>query len=215
MIKILPSLASANPMCLGQEIQSISSLGYLHVDLEDGNFVPNITFGMKTVRSALVLEPQMVCDVHLMVMEPERYLQELSELGIAAVAVHWEAVAYPARLINRIRQMGMRAGIAINPKTSAEEILDYLDQLDYVLVMSSEPDYAGEQFQKSALEKVRLLRKWAPKIEIVVDGGVNQDNIGAVTTAGANTVVLGRALFQAENVEETVSYYRQRGCVNE
>lgn len=215
MIKILPSLASANQMRLESEIRKVESLGRLHFDIEDGNFVPNITFGMKTTRSACMLIPGISKDAHLMVTNPADYLDGLAECGFDAVSFHWEAAPYPMRLINRIRQLGMRSGIAVNPRTPACEIEDYLADVDYVLVMSSEPDGAGECFQQRVLEKVRRLRQWNSSIEIIVDGGVNLDNIQSVISAGANGVVLGRAIFAAEDVNQIVEKFQQKGCAKQ
>lgn len=215
MIRILPSLASADQMQLEREIRRVESLGCLHFDIEDGNFVPNITFGMKTIRSACVLIPDVSKDAHLMVTNPADYLDALAACGFEAVSFHWEAAPYPMRLINKIQQLGMRAGIALNPRTSAQEIVDYLTDIDYVLIMSSEPDGAGECFQKRILEKIRYLRQQDKHIEIIVDGGVNAKNITDVVSAGANGVVLGRAIFAAENVKDAVSYFQQKGCAKE
>lgn len=215
MIKILPSLASANQMQLESEIRRVESVGCLHFDIEDGNFVPNITFGMKTVRSACKLIPDISKDAHLMVTNPADYLEALAECGFDAVSFHWEAAPYPMRLINRIRQLGMRPGIAVNPRTPACETEDYLADIDYILVMSSEPDHAGECFQTRILEKIRQLRQENDKVEIIVDGGVNLENIGAVVSAGANGVVLGRAIFAAEDVFETVNKFQQKGSARQ
>lgn len=214
MTKILPSLASANQMCLEQEIRRVESLGCLHFDIEDGNFVPNITFGMKTVRSACALLKDIACDAHLMVTNPADYLEDLAECGFQAVAFHWEAAPYIMRLINKIRKLGMRAGIAINPRTPAQEITDYLDRVDYVLIMSSEPDGAGECFQKEALDKIRFFRQHNPSVEIIVDGGVNENNFRDVICAGASGVVLGRAIFRAENIAYFIADLQRKGREN-
>lgn len=190
----------------------MESLGCLHFDIEDGNFVPNITFGMKTVRSACALLKDIACDAHLMVTNPADYLEDLADNGFEAVAFHWEAAPYPMRLIHKIRKLGMRAGIAINPRTPAQEITDYLDRTDYVLIMSSEPDGAGECFQKESLEKIRFFRQRNPSVEIIVDGGVNENNIRDVISAGASGVVLGRAIFRAKDISQTVTDIQQKGC---
>lgn len=211
MTKILPSLASANQMCLEREIQKVESLGYLHFDIEDGNFVPNITFGMKTVRSACALVKDVSCDAHLMVTNPENYLEDLAACGFSAVAFHWEAAPYPMHLIHKIHGLGMRAGIALNPRTLAAEITDYMDSADYVLLMSSEPDHAGEFFQNRVLNKIQFIREKKPDFEIIVDGGVNESNFENVVCAGASGVVLGRAIFQAENVSKKIAELQQKG----
>lgn len=205
MIKILPSLASANQLRLEEEIQKVSFIGHLHFDVEDGNFVPNITFGMKTIKSACSVLKNVCCDAHLMVINPMEYLEGLADLGFLAAAFHWEAAAYPMRLINCIQNLGMKAGIALNPRTPASEILDYLDQADYILLMSSEPDGAGEVFQEKVLDKITLLRKTNPSIDIIVDGGVTENNFQWVVQRGASGVVLGRAIFHAGDPEYLIN----------
>lgn len=211
MTKILPSLASANQMCLEQEIRRVESLGYLHFDIEDGNFVPNITFGMKTVRSACEIAKDLCRDAHLMVTNPESYLNDLADCGFSAVAFHWEAAPYPMRLIEKIHSLGMRAGIALNPRTPASSIIEYVDSVDYVLLMSSEPDGAGEAFQNRVLNKIRVIRSADSNLEIIVDGGVNDNNFHDVIQAGASGVVLGRAIFRGENLGKKIADLQQKG----
>lgn len=211
MTKILPSLASANQMRLEQEIRRVESVGYLHFDIEDGNFVPNITFGMKTVRSACEIAKDLCRDAHLMVTNPEDYLEDLAECGFSAVAFHWEAAPYPMRLIHKIHSLKMRAGIAINPRTPVTDIMDYIDSIDYVLLMSSEPDGAGEYFQDRVLNKICMIRGKKMDFEIIVDGGVNENNFQDVIYAGASGAILGRAIFQAENISQKLAELQQKG----
>lgn len=212
MVKILPSLASADQLHLEQEIQKAKKAGYLHFDIEDGNFVPNITFGMKTVKSACAILDHVVCDAHLMVTNPMEYLEELSAAGFQGTAFHWESASYPMRLVNKIRKLGMRAGIALNPRTPAGELTDYLDRIDYLLLMSSEPDGEGELFQTEVLNKIRFFREKNKKIEIWADGGVNEQNFRQVISAGAGGVVLGRAFFQAEDTEDLLTRLQREDC---
>lgn len=204
MIKILPSLASANQLYLKSEIEKVKFIKHLHFDIEDGNFVPNITFGMKTVKSVCAILEDVSYDAHLMVTNPLDYVEELGKEGFSAVAFHWEGAPYPMRLIEKIHKFGMRAGIALNPRTPAEEILSYLGCADYILLMSSEPDGAGELFQENVLNKVRTIKKEAKNMEVIVDGGINMDNYRNIVSAGADGVVLGRAIFRSENVNEFV-----------
>ncbi len=210
MVEILPSLASANQLCLEQEIQKVQHLGRLHFDIEDGNFVPNITFGMKTVKSACSILRNVCCDAHLMVTNPEDYLEELSELNFSAVAFHWESVAYPMRLIHAIHKRNMKAGIALNPRTSASSVTDYLSKADYMLLMSSEPDRAGEKFQEQVLGKIEFMRRSNPDLEIVVDGGIDEMNFGRIAVSGATKAVIGRAVFQAKDVDDLISKLRKK-----
>lgn len=198
MVKILPSLASADQLCLKSEIEKVKFTKHLHFDIEDGNFVPNITFGMKTIRRACTILEGVEYDAHLMVTDPLDYIDELGALGFAAVAFHWENAPYPLRIIRKIQGLGMKAGIALNPRTAAEEIQGYLSEADYFLLMSSEPDGAGERFQPNVLPKIRFLRNQAEKKEIIVDGGINEENYQSIIDAGADGIVLGRAIFQSE-----------------
>ena len=199
MVKVLPSLASANPMKLGEEIEKAKCFGHMHFDIEDGNFVPNITFGLKTVRRACELLGDTVKDAHLMVTNPEDYIDVFGELGFAAMCFHWEAAPYPMRLIHKIRANDMKAGIALNPRTPVWEMEAYLPEIDYILLMASEPDGAGELFEELTYGKLEYLRKKKASCEIVVDGGVNLNNVFDVVRAGAGSVVMGRAVFQAED----------------
>ena len=172
-----------------------------------------ILFGMKTIRSACsILEKDVIKDAHLMVTNPEEYIPVLADIGFDAVAFHWESVKYPMRLIEQIHQLGMKAGIGLNPKTSAEEIDSYLQQTDYVLLLSAEPDLAGEYFQRRILDKIVHIREKNRTVEIIVDGGVNEQNIGEISQTGADGVVLGRAIFQTDDVENLVESFRMKGA---
>lgn len=198
-MKIFPSLASADLLKLGENIRRLKGHPYLHIDVEDGNFVPNITFGMKTVRAAAGISSAEV-DAHLMVTHPEEYLEELAEAGVKAAAFHMEASGYPVRLIHKIHKLGMKAGAALNPCTPYQTVLPYLDQADYVLLMSSEPDGAGEDFQEHVLEKIRQLSRASKgQAVIIVDGGIGPEEYCRVKEAGAAGVVMGRTIFQSEH----------------
>lgn len=196
MTTILPSIASANQACLGGEIERLRGWPNLHFDIEDGNFVPNITFGLKTIRALRPLSCAQF-DAHLMVTEPLDYISELLALDVRAIAFHWESTGYPMAVINAIRGGGGRVGIAMNPRTMVEEILPYLPLADYVLVMTSEPDGQGDQFQPMALDKLRRLREASATIEIVADGGIDRERLPSVLENGASAVVMGRAVFSA------------------
>lgn len=198
-MQILPSLASADQMHLGEAIRALKGCPCLHFDIEDGNFVPNITFGMKTIRAAAKLwEGRM--DAHLMVTNPADYLDFLAEAGFCAAAFHWEATGYPLYLIHRIHQLGMKAGIALNPRTSAREILPYKNRIDYVLVMTSEPDGEGDLFQAEMLDKIKTLAECSGgRYQILADGGIGEKEFYAVKEAGASGVVMGRTVFQSED----------------
>ena len=203
---ILPSIASANQADLGGEIRRLEGHPYLHFDIEDGNFVPNITFGLKTIRALRPLSPA-AFDAHLMVTDPLAYLPALSALSFTAVAFHWESTGYPLRVIHTIQDGGSRAGVALNPATPCAPLLPYLSEIDYVLLMTSEPDGRGDQFQPHVLEKVRQLRQAAPDLPIVVDGGIGASQLPAVRESGASAVVMGRAVFSTPSPIETIQRF--------
>lgn len=203
MAVILPSLASADTADLASSIRSLGGYGYLHFDIEDGNFVDNITFGLKTLRAVRKLTDAEF-DAHLMVTDPLKYIAPLAGLDFRTVAFHWESTGYPMRVINEIKRFGMRASAALNPVTPAEAIADYLPVLDEVLIMSSEPDGCGELFQPHVLSKLRRIRELAPDLPIVIDGGVNLELLPLVTEAGAVKVVMGRAVFGAEDPRQFI-----------
>jgi len=206
MLKILPSLASANQMKLGEEIARIRDFKHLHFDIEDGNFVANITFGLKTIKSAMAQCGAIICDAHLMVTKPEDYIDELIALGFKAIAVHWEGLAYPMKLINKVKQQGVRVGLALNPRTAITEIVSYLPDIDYVLLMASEPDNEGELFQYRIYEKIEQLRQVDKEITVVVDGGIKPEMLRGLEAGGVNEVVLGRCLFQGDDISVFDSY---------
>lgn len=196
-IKILPSIASADQLCLRDEMKKIRGTGLLHIDLEDGNYIPNITFGMKTVRS--VCEPGgFEYDVHLLVTDPGRYLDELNQCSVSRIAFHIDAVSYPLELLSRIRKHGMKAGVALNFKQSVREILPFAPHLDYVIIMTSEPDGNGCLFYPPMLEKVKEAREALPKsVEVWADGGVSEEHLEELGAIGADAVVMGRAVWGA------------------
>lgn len=203
-MKILPSLASANQMKLEEEIKRLGDHSYLHFDIEDGNFVPNISFGMKTVRAAAKLTDA-ARDAHLMVTNPLDYIDDLKELDFSAVAFHWESTGYPLRVINQIKKYGMKAGIGINPATDVKQLKPYLNKIDYVLIMTSEPDGQGDQFQKEMIEKVEWLAKQKlENLEIIADGGIGTEELKLLEEAGVTGVVMGRMVFGADDPLDTI-----------
>ena len=199
MAVIVPSIASANPLNLQSELRRLGSYPLLHIDIEDGNFLPNITFGMKTVR-AIAAASEAKLDAHLLVTAPKDYIDPLADCGIAMVSFHIEAAPYPADILNRIRRRGMKAGLAFNFKTSVREALPFVSCLDYVLIMTSEPDDGECLFCSAMLDKIREARSLLPRrISIWTDGGVGEKELPLVAAAGADTVVMGRAVWQADD----------------
>ncbi len=185
----------------------------LHFDVMDGHFVPNLSFGIP-VLAALHKHTRLPLDVHLMVEEPDRLLDQYLSAGAARVAVHWEAVVHLDRVLSRIREGGARAGVAINPATPVELLVDVLPRLDYVLLMSVNPGFGGQSFLPVALDKARRLRDLIARlgvaIEIEMDGGIDRDNIRQVVTAGVDVCVVGSAIFSAPDPVATMSELRSR-----
>jgi ribulose-phosphate 3-epimerase len=195
VIRINPSIASADPLALRDSLRRMGKIPQLHVDIEDGNFVPNITFGMAAVRE-IARCTTIPLDAHLLVASPGAYLADLSACGLAAVAVHYEAADYPLDLLGSIRNTGMRAGMALNFKTSAEALVPFAAALDYVIVMTAEPDARGMRFHPPMAEKIARARALLPEqVEVWADGGIGEVEIPLVAAAGADTVVVGRAVW--------------------
>lgn len=195
MVELIPSLASANQLELKKSIDGLGKIKKIHFDIEDGNFIPNITFGLRTVRDVLAYTTR-EADVHLMVTDPMRYIPPLMRLGVRSIAVHVESTQYPGECLSCIRHSGGRAGLALNFMAPIDRILPYDSMLDYILIMTSEPDGENQQFNPRMLEKISLARKVLPEnIRIAVDGGVSEHWLPEVVACGADTVILGRTIW--------------------
>ena len=193
---LTPSIASANQLALGFEIEKLGGWPRLHLDIEDGNFVPNITFGMKTVWSIAAAASGTTLDVHLMTNDPVQYIMPLAECGIAAICAHIEALEYPMVFVNRARSAKMRVGLALNMKTDIRSLLPFVSLLDYVLIMTSEPDDTGELFFPPMLGRITEARALLPsQVSIHADGGINAEWLKKLSLAGVDEAVLGRAAF--------------------
>ena len=206
---VAPSILSADFGNLERDIKMVdrSAAEWVHVDVMDGVFVPNISFGfpiMKPVRKAT----QKVVDVHLMIVEPEKYVKRFVEAGADYVTFHHEACADPRSTIADIKAAGAKAGVSVKPTTSAEAIFDYLGELDMVLVMSVEPGFGGQSFMPDSLDKVRILRKEIDEkgysCLIEIDGGISAKNAREVFDAGVDVIVAGSSVFEAENQEQAI-----------
>ena len=204
MIKISPSLLAADFTRLGEELSDIERAGadMLHLDVMDGVFVTNISFGLPVVE-ALRNKSGMVFDVHLMIVEPERYVARFIDAGADIVTFHHEATKDTASTLKMIREKGAKAAVSVKPNTPVEEIYPYLELCDMVLIMTVEPGYGGQALIPETIEKVRKIKaeidKRGLKIDVQVDGGINADNATDVKEAGANVLVAGSSVFRAQD----------------
>lgn len=200
MVEIAPSILSADFARLGEEIQAVELGGasILHVDVMDGRFVPNITVGLPVVK-AISRATRLPIDAHLMIVEPGRYAEQFVKAGAKMVSIHVEADPHLQRTVTAIKAAGAEAGVAINPATPLSTLDEALNYVDYVLVMSVNPGFGGQAFIPAVLDKVRRLREMISdrslKTRIEIDGGVDLKNIGTITSAGAEIIVAGSAVF--------------------
>src|SRR5580692_5360812 len=201
-VEIAPSILASNFAKLGDEVRVVEQAGaeVLHVDVMDGHFVPNISLGIPVV-AALRKATKLPLDVHLMIENPELFIEEFIQAGATRVLVHQEATVHLDRALAMIREHGAEAGAVINPATPVAMLSEVLDKVDTVLVMSVNPGFGGQKFIPGALEKIRQLNQWRSRynggFRIEVDGGVDLDNIAELARAGANTFVAGTSIFHA------------------
>jgi ribulose-phosphate 3-epimerase len=206
---IAPSILSANFANLEKDIKEAERGGadYFHIDVMDGHFVPNISYGPIIARTMRKIT-DLPLDAHLMITNPDKFIPEFVEAGVEVIVPHLEAPYDVYRTIQYICKLGAQAGIALNPGTPADLIEPLIDKIDLILVMSVCPGYGGQKFIPSSLEKVRKIRKMVdelkPSIHVALDGGVTKDNIAEIFNAGANFIVAGSAVFRSENIEQAV-----------
>ncbi|WP_449602298.1 ribulose-phosphate 3-epimerase [Paenibacillus sp. Marseille-Q9583] len=200
MIRIAPSILSADFASLGSEVAEaeVSGGDWIHVDVMDGHFVPNITLGPPIVK-AVSLHTKLPLDVHLMIESPERYISDFAAAGASVITVHAEACVHLHRVVHQIKELGLKAGVAINPGTPASAVLEVLEDVDMVLVMTVNPGFGGQAFIPNTLRKITQIREWAnevnPDLLIEVDGGVSEATAPLVVSAGADVLVAGNAVF--------------------
>lgn len=214
MIKLAPSILSADFARLLEDVKKVEKAGceYLHIDVMDGHFVPNITLGPGIVKS-LRKDVNMVFDAHLMIENPDNYIKEFADAGCDIIVVHQEACTHLHRTIQNIKSHGIKAGVALNPATPIETIKYVLQDVDMVLLMSVNPGFGGQSYIPVVTEKIKELKALIDEmnldIDIEVDGGVKPSNIAEVVNAGANVIVAGSAIFNAGDIDEAVKSLRK------
>lgn len=212
-MKLAPSILSADFARLLEDVKKVENAGceYLHIDVMDGHFVPNITIGPLVVKALKKENINMVFDVHLMIENPDNYIDEFVKSGADLITVHEEACTHLHRTLQNIKSKGIKAGVSLNPATPIENIYYVLEQLDMVLIMSVNPGFGGQSFIEPMLEKIQKLKqiidKKGLKIDIQVDGGIKPNNIKKVKEAGANIFVAGSAIFNGD-IDESVKKLR-------
>ncbi len=213
-IKLVPSILAADFGRLGEQLKVLEAAGadMIHIDVMDGNFVPSISFGMPVIRSIRKVTA-LPFDVHLMIREPERYLKEFADCGADSITVHIETCSRIESVIRQIKELGVGAGVALNPGTSLDTLSRALPLADMLLVMTVEPGFGGQSYMEGCTQKIRTLRARLDQMgldtDIEVDGGITKDNVDVVLRAGANVIVSGTAVFRGD-LQQNAAIFRER-----
>jgi ribulose-phosphate 3-epimerase len=215
---IAPSILSADFSQLGSEIERVekASADWIHVDVMDGHFVPNLTIGAPVVRSLSKIAT-IPLDVHLMITDPDRYLEDFAEAGATYITVHAEACLHLQRTLSHIRLLGKKAGVALNPATTPEVLQYVLQDIDLVLIMSVNPGFGGQKFIEEVIPKITRVRDMFERegktgVHISVDGGINPETAKLVTEAGANVLVAGNSIYKSDSIQDAISRLRNSDC---
>ncbi len=215
MIKLAPSILSADFGRLAEEVQAVERAGadLIHIDVMDGHFVPNLTIGPLVVE-AIRPVTRLPFDVHLMIENPDQYLEAFAKAGADWISVHVEACVHLHRTVSRIKELGKKAGVVLNPATPLESLTYILEEIDYVLIMSVNPGFGGQKFIPSALKKIRALKEmiaaYGLDLPVEIDGGVNLETLPEVVRAGADILVAGSAIFNTPDYAATIKAFRQK-----
>mgnify|MGYP001211150819 CR=1 FL=1 len=210
-VKIAPSMLAADFANLERDVQMVnqSKADWFHMDIMDGVFVPNISFGMPVLK-AMARQTKKPLDVHLMIVDPDRYIQTFADLGASVLTVHAEACTHLHRTVQAIKDAGMKAGVALNPHTPISVLEEVITDLDLICVMSVNPGFGGQKFIENTYDKVRRLRALAntknAEVMIEIDGGVTSENAVELVQAGADVLVAGSFVFKSENPSKTISH---------
>ncbi|GAA5435345.1 ribulose-phosphate 3-epimerase [Deinococcus aquaticus] len=211
-VKLAPSILASDFSRLGEELNAIAGADWAHVDVMDGQFVPNISFGLPILAAARAAS-SLFMDVHLMIDRPERYLKDFADAGADGLTVHVESTPHIHRAVQQIRELGKKAGVTLNPGTPLETLQPLLHDVDLILIMSVNPGFGGQKFIPHSLERIRTVRRWLDETgsaaELQVDGGVGPTNARAVVNAGASNLVAGSAVFGKDGAQAGLERLRE------